>query len=585
MARMKPRNPEPEPEPQAIVAAIDWRKPENARKRKSVRAEAWQARAWEFWDCCGELRYAAMWFANALSRAELFIGEPQPDGSVKRITSGPEVDALNELTHEDSSKLLKQIGQHYFIGGEWYLVGVRSQHHQDQWNVHSPQEVKYDQGKWWLEKGLGHPRQELENEAVLHGWNPHPRFHSEPDSPVRAVLDDLEEITLLSLHIKAQINSRLAGAGLLVLPQELEFAAPPNQEGDTSVSSANASEFMVTLARAMGTAISDPSSPSSLVPITVTAPGEFIEKIQHLTFWSDLDEKSTSMRDDAVKRLALGLDLPPEVLTGTAEINHWGAWQIEESSIKAHIEPALQTVCRFLTDDYLHVLFPDSRRGVYSDTSKLRMRPNRSKEAMELYLMGKLNEEALMRETGFSSEDLPNDKDIQNFILLKIASGSATPDMVAAAAKQLGVDIPAVGDNMNEARPDTSLLEHPYQGPPRERETQPPQVGDEVAAACHVLVLRALERAGNRMKTKMPEDSLKALSARDVYRFVRPSSAIVDDLLTDAWSMTPDALAEFAGLDIEKVEACLDSYARMVIRTQGTPSLSGLRDYLQQHGV
>ena len=126
-----------------------------------------------------------------------------------------------------------------------------------------------------------------------------------------------------------------------------------------------------------------------------------------------IDPKVCSL---VVRRFALGMDLPPEQVLGMSSnggtgggnsngVSHWGAWQVEESTIKLHIEPMLDTIVSALTLGYLRPALGDNDDAVIVyDTSALRLRPDRSKEAFELYDRGLLSVDALLRENGFLVE-------------------------------------------------------------------------------------------------------------------------------------------------------------------------------------
>ena len=143
--------------------------------------------------------------------------------------------------------------------------------------------------------------------------------------------------------------------------------------------------FMASLTATMMASISDPGDPSALAPIIVKVPGEYVDKVRHLTFWDDLDQQAINQRDNAMRRLALSLDLPPEILLGTGNVNHWGAWQIEDSTIKTHIEPALADIAADLTQAVLRKVLDDPKVVLTFDTSKLRLRSDHSREAIELF--------------------------------------------------------------------------------------------------------------------------------------------------------------------------------------------------------
>src|SRR5207253_9143549 len=114
-------------------------------------------------------------------------------------------------------------------------------------------------------------------------------------SPFRALLPILREIEFLTLHVFSQIRSRLAGAGILFVNQDIDFPPPPEQPGGEAVSQpANKAQgLMVVLAEAMSAAIRDQGNPAAQVPITVTVPGELVGKAAELmTFWSELDSEA-----------------------------------------------------------------------------------------------------------------------------------------------------------------------------------------------------------------------------------------------------------------------------------------------------
>ena len=121
-----------------------------------------------------------------------------------------------------------------------------------------------------------------------------------------------------------------------------------------------ADSLMATLGDAMMRPIKDPSLPEAKVPTIMTAPGDQIKNAKWITFWSELDTEAKGLRGEAIQRFALGMDLPMERILGMSAnmgsgggrsngVSHWGAWQIDEDTIKMHIEPMLDVVCAALT--------------------------------------------------------------------------------------------------------------------------------------------------------------------------------------------------------------------------------------------
>jgi hypothetical protein len=411
----------------------------------------------------------------------------------------------------------------------------------------------------------------------------------------------LSEIDGLQKHVAATLDSRLAGAGVLLVPQEITFASVGQTADGTDGPSPQASldEFARNLQDVMAMALEDRQSPEALVPLILQAPGEYLGQIKHLTFWSDLDDKAKTLRGEAVTRLALGMDMPPEVLTGTADMNHWSSWQMEESGVKAHTEPLLHVICDALTEGYLRPLLEidpaeADRYAIAADTSELRLRPNRSKEAFELWDRGQITIETLLRENGFDVEnDLIDDDERKIWFLQQVAKGQTTPDIVLAALRALDVpgmeqipnepttirenltpaggDAP-VADDTHEARPTPSLDEHPR--------LDPPDTKAALHAAAGVLVRRALERAGNKMKSKMG-GSIPGVAAREMYRVVQTDFARVsmDDLLDDAWSFAAE-IADEQRVDPQWLTTKLDVYTRDLLLNRKPHTAAALATHL-----
>jgi hypothetical protein len=550
--------------------------------RMAVQKKAWQAQAWQMYDSVGELRYAANWVGNVCSRARLTIAKRDSMGLLQPVVQGPSVDYLTDLFDgpDGQEQMLKSIGIHLFIAGECYLVGRNPRPERgelpgdDIWEIVSTEEISQSGRNWQIDYGDGLAAIVLqEDETVVRLWNPHPRRHVQADSPVRAQLPNLRELLILSRHVTAQATSRLAGNGIEWVPAEMSFPVPPDApEGTTS-----ATAFQMALAEGMADALADPESTESLVPLVVSAPGEMIQHVTHQTFWSPFDEQVPALRNEAIRRLALGLDIPAEVMLGTADMNHWSAWQVEESSIKVVIEPMLGVITNCLTVGYLHPITKDPTEIIVADTAELRLRPNRSKEAIELWDRIILSDSAARRETGFGEEDAPSDDEFKQRLIAKVASGSATPEQVGQALELLGIKgIDNVGDQTNQARPDPSLQDHPTQDLP---DTQ----AASLTAASEVLVFRALERAGNRLRSL--KQTRPPVAAADTYQFVECQVGELDKVLADAWDCIPRLMPNIPEVQRRVITAALDSYCRHLLLNQRPYERAEMEHYLTATSV
>jgi len=227
-------------------------------------------------------------------------------------------------------------------------------------------------------------------------------------------------------------------------------------------------------------------------------------------------------------------------------------------------------ICNALTVGYLRPLTQDDSFFAY-DTSALRLRPDRSKEAFELYDRGLISAEACRRENGFPEDDAPTAAQQTQWLLLKVATGSSTPDQVGAALKMLGVilETPALPGPPRETPQPPSLMDHP---------TRPRTPAESaLLAAADALVFRALERAGNRLRTQVGKPP--GVPAYETHTLV-PVNGNADLLLTDAWSCADKVLDGIA--DPLAIVPVLHAYAEQVLRSGRPHSKANLAKWLDQ---
>lgn len=537
-------------------------------KSVNIRKQGWQAQCWYFYDIIGEYAFSMNWVGNLLSRAKLTVlknGKPVNSGVAKAALDGLFGGPMGQ------KEMLQRLGIHLSVAGEGYVIGESQGDKPDKWGVYSNLRVNKAGDQWTLD---GSP---LKDPLVLQIFRPHPLDPKLATSPSRAILPILAELEGMTKRVAADIDSRLTGAGIILFPSEVDFSSAPIQtEGDDGPVEVRAGVDGIQdmLIAAASTAIQNQESAAAKVPIAMTMAGEQIANVRHITFWSEFDAQLMELRKEAIRRVALGLDMPPEALTGTGEMNHWGSWQIEEAAIKIHTEPLLQLISDGLTKGYLWPFLEaegisedDARDYTFgTDTTELRLRPNRSKEAQELYDRGALSLQAMLRENGFEDSDKMEGTELREWFLRKVASGSTTPELVAEALRALDVpvSVPQAEAPTTEARPTPSLEDHPTRDIPEE-------VAPELIAAGSVLVYRALERAGNRLKNKAGKPPV-GIPAVELYMNLPYKVSDIDDLLQDAWTAC-DAL----GIDCPEK---LDAYTRVLLATKTTPSREGLARFL-----
>lgn len=438
--------------------------------------EAWQSEAWRQFDICGELGFATRWLANSVSRCKLTINEIDDSGNVSSPTEDPQVLAIGAGLLRNpgmQSELLLDATKNLTIAGDgWILAEPNPLTAEfDQWHFLSTFEVQRGlSNEWIINVGDGIPRViDIEQNLLLRVHRPHPRTWWQADSPTRSALPILRELEELSKYLFATINSRLAGAGILAMPSEMDFPGPSGelQPGETP--------FMATLAEGMLSPIEDMGSVSALIPIVIQASADAIASIRWITNPdSQLPAQISDLRKAAIERLALSLDLSPDTLFGSGNSSRWGQWTLEEQSVKFHVEPVMILICSALTTGYLTpslaaagLLTPNGKRYVYSyDPSDLVQRSDQSVSALNLYDRGEISGSALRRESGFNENDAPTGVELQIRDLLKIlALAPQIGDvLLPELAKLMGINV------------DLTLLTQPPDGTPPQQSAPNPNV-------------------------------------------------------------------------------------------------------------
>lgn len=625
MPRTLPPALEPGPAPASLVASAARIRGGASLgvERRNSSADAWHLEAWDHYRNIGEFRYACDWVGGMLSKA-LIHGTVETAEGVQKITDGTIPEYLMSLfgNADGRAEMFRLVGIHMSVTGECWIVGYPDPDEfgdgGDKWEVAASTKCirPVTKADPWKVNDVLLDQVNPDDVIAIRIWRPDPLDPQFSISPTRSILHILRELRKLGQYVGAQIDSRLAGAGILLMPDTMQLPPAPIPEGqDAPVRMANnAEELMSILMEAMSASIKNRDDASSMVPIVVTASAEAIAAVKHMTFWSELDQNAIELRKEAIGRLALGMDVPPEVLKGSSDSNHWSAWQADESAIKAHAEPLLKIITTAIGSHYLRPLlksdpaFEGHRLSAYSvgsDTSEMRMRPNRSKEALELYNLGEISGETLRRENGFDQTDAMDTEELALWLTRKVANGHTTPEIVEAALRELGVNLTVVHDTQlpesiretvrvdggtTQAPPPPSLKDLPTQDLPSQQvsenraqaraEGRVPSADiarkASLLAASDQLVVRALERAGNKLKSKMKVKPTCA--AAEIYKFVNAADD-VNFLLDDAWSGV-GMVANRNGVHPDDLVKVLDSYTVQLLEQQELHTYDGLAVYL-----
>lgn len=465
----------------------------------------WQREAWDFYHAMGEFWYGVDWLASAISRVRIVAAKLSPGGDEPEILRddapgdpGEETDGevgaevktrpQSKLTPQErqivqiverfaggiggQSAILKTLAVQLSVPGEGFVVGEQKLLDEStgalsepEWSVKSADEIRRKEvgttskltTKILDRIGPGVARAQSRYEVqveenawvqlsgesiVCRVWNPDDQFHWRAKSSALAALPILRELDLYNRRIIADLVSRLASNGLLIIPQEATFVVNPAFKDA-------ADPFVAELIDTASQAIKNPGSASAAIPIPLKVPAELVEKFVHLTFAAPFEPGVLDARDRAIKRLATTLSIPAEVLNGVENVNHWTAWQIDESGIKIHIAPLMEIIVDALTRGYLLPMMEaltlpligkdGSRYVLWYDVSELTAKPDLGEAADAAHADGSISDEAYRREKGFSESDAPDDEQLKKQLLRFLAYqgntqaiGQLFPDMADA---------------------------------------------------------------------------------------------------------------------------------------------------------
>jgi hypothetical protein len=547
-----------------------------ARKLRTKPVDgSWQERAWLFYDETPEVRFAARWYSNAMSRARLIAGRRDEEGNVVPL---PATHRASELVAEiaggpnGQAQLLRNFGPHLTVAGEgWIIVRPKTDSSGNavgaDWRVLSTQEVKQQGNKLVAEidgeevaiPGAEDDTAPLDSDdpVAIRVWESHPRRHMEADSAVRSSLTLLEELKLLNAAVAAIARSRLTGRGIVLVPQGTKFPTTPGQENEED----DLIEVLMTVAE---TAYKEPDSAAATVPIILEVPADQIPNIKRLTFESDFDSLAIQLREEAITRFANGLEVPAEILLGQGDINHWGQWALKDEAITLGVEPKLGTVADALTSQYLQPLLEAENVAdaldclVWYDTSPLRVRTNRAETALKVHERGAISDAALRRETGFTDADAPTEEERarrqeqpgDGDPELPVEESNAEPEQPTSDPAEDGPDVDlaaAVVVDVQALRAETIL------------------------AAIDGVIHNAMCMVGEKIRVKpacprSERGRSRQIAPGELHTVFPVSDEQVDQwhLLVGAWDRIPE-MAQRYGFEAECLIDTLDNYARALI--------------------
>jgi hypothetical protein len=486
--------------------------------------QPWQERALTYYDSLGAIKYAGNFLSRNLTQLRIFPAFLDENGEPQETELPAARELLDRVQDPNGGRtnLFGTYARLRFLIGESYLVCTYDGDDGEKWEMLSVDELRVNAsgtytrmmapqtGTTELKAAPDDAFEPLADTAIVYRlWRPHPRFSLWADSSLRGILDDCEELLLLQAAVRARVRSRLAGPGVWVIADDIS-PAPPEVIGDENMA---ADPFYEDLIEAITTPISEEGSAAAMVPMLLRVPAERVKDGFNFISFRDANEeyREVALRDEALKRLAIGLDMPPEVLTGIADVNHWGAWQVDEQTFKAHIQPVCQELCDDLTSAYLRPAAREAgianwqRIVVAYDAAGIVNHPDRAKDAKELQALGAIGHAALRDACGFDDSDAPTeaeraerigiltrDPSLAWYGIPTIRSGGIEPSPGEIEDPQ--------GSNDAGAGPSTGAEVEP--GPPPNAPPDTNVASAMILGACDMAVERSRSLAGSRIRTR-----------------------------------------------------------------------------------
>lgn len=327
--------------------------PKTTSTHRSRREMAWQQKAFLYAKGIPELNYASRFYSKMLTKLRIYPAFRLPSDETEPITEGPPVDLLDRIQDPGGGRsgLLRSYGRLMFITGECYLFGRELNKDTERWACVSVKEIDFD-GKsiLWKPTSSAEPiRYSAAQAEAYRLWTPDPEFSGDAESPMRGILEIAAELDVLTKAVASTAVSRMIN-GILKVPAELSFGsdeAGVDDDPETNSFLADWIEHIIGI-------IENAGSPEAGAPFLAEGALEYLAGLEWMkTHDPATDYMEQAMRKEAIDRAAMGMDLPPEVLKGMAEANHWGARQILHDTWRSHGSVVAEQFCDDLADAYL----------------------------------------------------------------------------------------------------------------------------------------------------------------------------------------------------------------------------------------
>lgn len=379
--------------------------------------QQWQDQVWDALDVCGELSNAVMALGHLLSRIPVFPAEypDEPDGEPIRTTDPDVVRIAERLgTPQEISILLKQAAIQKLLPGEYQLIGIqpgpgRPNKTREEYFICSISELKSEGDSAVVEHPSGANIKLVKGQDTwVRVWTPHPRKARLAYSPVRPLLNNIDELVWWDMAASAVSKSRLGQMGMVMFPSNIEAPIQADDPPGLTGSARAVARWM----RSVTKGIREPGTPSSSVPMAMTYPwnDKGVSGVEVINFPRNDDELMEKRTDRNLHRIAQGFPLPIEFFFGSGDATYGGASQISRDKLTENVEPFVVDLISDWTRHWFRPILSKSGKDpnkflFWYDPSNLLVIPRWEEQANKGVELGLVSPKAWRRINNISEAD------------------------------------------------------------------------------------------------------------------------------------------------------------------------------------
>lgn len=440
---------------------------------------AWQEDAFSYAETIEPVGYVVHLTANTVAACDLVLGWVDDDDAVQTGDQIAEASGAPDKKQIDAARMalralkgpiggieeiMRRAGLLLTVSGEFYLLGSPVDPADETagvwWEVLSPVEITPPRSQGEKAKrnrdGTGHTELDPDKNYLARVHRSDARYSDRADCALRRCLDTCRELFMLTQMMEAIITTRLP-MGLLLMPSTLSHRSPlqrmAHETGNTEdeLVAEEEPEFIDDLVEHMSAPISDLRSAASLVPLVVEGVADDLNAIRMVDLSKDLDSYASALRAEMIRRLAIGLDIPPEVLEGKGGLNHWTGANVDADFLFKHILPTGKLIAAGLTTAYLQPILEteenldpeqSSRWRLVFDPSPIASGADDSEKAMRMWEAGVISDRTLIEKQGWDPDAvMPDDDERARRMVEKLLfSHSPNVRLTDEALELVGID-------------------------------------------------------------------------------------------------------------------------------------------------